>query len=1130
MPTRGDPRQVLDHLPDAVISATMDDEIVYANRAAEGLLGYPRGALVGRRLEEIMPERYRAAHREGMERYRASRVPVLVGRVAAVEALAADGSEVPIELSLSPPYSTQEDEVVVAVLRDLRARVPLGAALSVRDETGLRDYLEGSLSRDARLTADAVEAARLAALARLRVLAEVGRVFGEAGSHAEALQRTAELTAGAAGDWVVIYQLTTTGEEMRVAAAAHRDPAFTDDMALLASLPGARRRPGTGPGASEVVATGRSVLLAPIPAADLPYYAGSPERLEVLRRIGFRSACIAPLRTPSGVLGALVVGAGSHAPLLTDEELRFAEQVADRVAAALGRELLVERVAEHERRLARVLDELPEGVVIRYADGSVTANKAARALTAADLERASRSRWPFEDILLDENAAPVAAHDLPLPRAARGDFERREYVARRSDGALRTLLVNAARLEERDGVTTVAVFQDVSEQRVASRRLALLASISRALLAYAGTDPEEPLRRIVAAVLEHLGDWCSFYLLDDGGALQRVAVHDRDPVHGALVRGYQRPWRWEDGVAGQPFDLDGTPIVVERTADLLRNGATELERRAIEQLGATAFAVVPMVAEGRPIGVLSVVSSQRGGRAFPPDDLEYLKAVAERASIAVHNANLVRAMRERSDELSAVLHASPNGLVLLDAQGRVRQLNAAVRELLDLGEVTRIGSLEQLLERYERAGLVDVEPVRRRLLTLSPDRTSRDVLQLHLTRAPHPHIELITVPVLGREDEYLGRLLLHVDVTRERQLAQQRSDFLTLAAHELRTPLTPLTMQLEMLVRRLQDHSRERGMATKAMRQLHRVTRLVDDLLEYASVEAGRLAVHAAPAELNDVVSVVVDGFRMGLGAGGEIVLHRSPGPIPVEIDRELIERVLENLLSNAVKYSAAGARIDVDVAAEPGEAVVSVTDRGIGIPTKEAQRVFGRFFRGTNAAATHYPGLGIGLYVSDEIVRRHGGVMEVQTMEGKGSRFSFRLPRLADRSRGEPSRRGSILVVDDDLDLLDAAASFLEQEGYDVDRAVDGVQAFERLRRGPAPDLVLLDLMMPRLDGEALLRRMREERVAEDVPVVVVSASTRLAKRRWPDVAGTLAKPFVLDDLQAVVRRFVDAAPGDGA
>lgn len=203
----------------------MDDEIVSANRAAEALLGYAPGTLIGRRLQDIIPERYRAAHREGMARYRASRVPVLIGRVVAVEALTADGREIPVELSLSPPYRSGPDEIVVAAMRVLRARVPLGAALSVsRDAQGLQEYLGDKESREAHLTADAVEAARLSALARLRVLAEVGRGFGEGGPLSEALQRTAELTASAVGDWVVLYQVTRSGEGMRVAAVAHRDP------------------------------------------------------------------------------------------------------------------------------------------------------------------------------------------------------------------------------------------------------------------------------------------------------------------------------------------------------------------------------------------------------------------------------------------------------------------------------------------------------------------------------------------------------------------------------------------------------------------------------------------------------------------------------------------------------------------------------------------------------------------------------------------------------------------------------------------------------------------------------------------------------------------------------------------
>lgn len=326
---------------------------------------------------------------------------------------------------------------------------------------------------------------------------------------------------------------------------------------------------------------------------------------------------------------------------------------------------------------------------------------------------------------------------------------------------------------------------------------------------------------------------------------------------------------------------------------------------------------------------------------------------------------------------------------------------------------------------------------------------------------------------------------------------------------------------------RRRDGSLGTILVTKALQQLGRLSRLVDDLLEYAGVEAGHLDLVKSANDLNEVVSDVVEQFRLGAAPAHEVVLHRPPGSLLVEIDRRRIEAVLVNLLHNAVKYSPNAPRIDVDVTADPHEVVVSVRDRGIGIPRDDVPKVFRRFFRARNAAATHYAGLGIGLFVCSEVLRQHGGAIELDSGEGQGSTFSFRLPRLARAVGEDAAPRRRILMVDDGREILDAASAFLEDEGYDVDRAEDGIEALERLKAGGAPDLMLLDLMRPRLDGRGLLRQMRQARVGEGVPVVLVSASAQLpAAQASFDVDATLVKPFSLGELEAVVRRFLRAEP----
>ena len=197
-----------------------------------------------------------------------------------------------------------------------------------------------------------------------------------------------------------------------------------------------------------------------------------------------------------------------------------------------------------------------------------------------------------------------------------------------------------------------------------------------------------------------------------------------------------------------------------------------------------------------------------------------------------------------------------------------------------------------------------------------------------------------------------------------------------------------------------------------------------------------------------------------------------------------------------------------------------SVTDPGIGIPVEEQPRLFRRFFRAANATTRNYGGLGIGLFVSDEIVRSHGGRFEVESAVGKGSTFTFYLP-LA--SGPEAARtRARVLLVDDDPEILEATGQVLREWGYAVDEARDGLTALS-LARGARPDLMLVDLMMPVMDGATLIEQLREEQVAPGVPLVVFSADRDTSdKARRLAADASLRKPFELQELQDVVERLL--------
>jgi CheY-like chemotaxis protein len=379
--------------------------------------------------------------------------------------------------------------------------------------------------------------------------------------------------------------------------------------------------------------------------------------------------------------------------------------------------------------------------------------------------------------------------------------------------------------------------------------------------------------------------------------------------------------------------------------------------------------------------------------------------------------------------------------------------------------------------------------------------------------------------VRGPEGDYLGRLVVYTDVTAQRELDRQRSDFLTVAAHELRTPLTPLSMYLQSIERRLARGQPVEGeLVTKARRQVERLSSLVEDLLDVSRLESRRMNVGSTEVDLTALVDAVVADFRAQT-RNHDIVFHRGPAPVLVEGDQERLEQVLVNLVQNAIKYSPQGGQVLVTVGRAGPQARVSVQDPGIGIPKDEQPKLFQRFFRAANATTRNYSGLGIGLFVSHEIVQRHGGRFEVQSDVGAGSTFTFYLP-LSHPAVAGTNGQARVLLVDDDPEILEATGQVLREWGYTVDEACDGQTALSMARLA-TPDLVLVDLMMPVMDGWTLIQRLREEKVAPDAPVVVFSADRDARENaRHLDAHAALRKPFELQELQDVVERLIPPKP----
>nr|BFE68550.1 hypothetical protein GCM10020092_018510 [Actinoplanes digitatis] len=387
-----------------------------------------------------------------------------------------------------------------------------------------------------------------------------------------------------------------------------------------------------------------------------------------------------------------------------------------------------------------------------------------------------------------------------------------------------------------------------------------------------------------------------------------------------------------------------------------------------------------------------------------------------------------------------------------------------------------------------------------------------------------------------------------------------KTNFFSNVSHEFRTPLTLILGPLEELLAGagLTDDQRERLLPMQ--RNGLRLLKLVNTVLDFSRLESGRLSAAYRPTDLADYTARLASTFRSAAErAGLRLDVDCPPLSAPVYVDREMWEKIVFNLLSNAVKFTPAGG-ISIRVAEREGCAVLEVTDTGVGISAAEQRLLFDRFHRVTGAWSRSHEGTGIGLALVRELAELHDGTATARSEPGAGSTFTVVIPfgtahlpadRVIDKGTtaapdeqarlyveeahwwldetppapAEPgevqdARRGRVLLVDDNADLRDHVARLLRPY-WDVTAAVDGVDALDRALAEHF-DLVLTDVMMPRLDGFGLIKALRANERTRDVPIVVLSARAGEESSVEGLSAGAddyLVKPFSVRDLTARVR-----------
>lgn len=360
---------------------------------------------------------------------------------------------------------------------------------------------------------------------------------------------------------------------------------------------------------------------------------------------------------------------------------------------------------------------------------------------------------------------------------------------------------------------------------------------------------------------------------------------------------------------------------------------------------------------------------------------------------------------------------------------------------------------------------------------------------------------------------------------------RRKDEFLATLAHELRNPLAPLRNGLQVM--RLAKNNPEAVESARNMmdRQLAQMVRLVDELLDLSRISRGRVELVKERVPLESVIRQAVETSRPAIDELGHVLRLILPDePVFIEADVTRATQVFSNILNNAAKFTERGGQITVTVSTDAGFALVSVLDSGIGIPQEFLTRVFEMFSQVDQSTARRGNGLGIGLSLVRGLVELHGGTVEARSAGlGLGSEFLVRWPIVepvvGNAAAGEPIAMASkmphrILVIDDNRDSAASLAALLGLKGNAARCAYDGLEGL-KVAADFRPDIVLLDIGMPGLDGIETGRRIRAQPWGKDIVLIALSGWGQERDKRESQAAGFnhhLVKPVDLRDLEAVL------------
>ncbi|MGZ4162754.1 MAG: ATP-binding protein [Tumebacillaceae bacterium] len=524
--------------------------------------------------------------------------------------------------------------------------------------------------------------------------------------------------------------------------------------------------------------------------------------------------------------------------------------------------------------------------------------------------------------------------------------------------------------------------------------------------------------------------------------------------------------------------------------------------------------------------IVAVMILTRQSRAFSPEDIAQAQALANQISLSIERLHTYEASERDRLLNQEIIDSIREGIQVFDEHGLLVQMNQTWRKWVRAETSAANESNERLFELI----VANVEEPQELIYFIQDalaGTTSEDAKLIYTLRGEEQKILQVYFEKISDRGMARRTVLVHRDITREYEVDQMKSEFVSTVSHELRTPLSSVLGFTELMLNKDLQPERQIKYLNTIHREAKRLTELINDFLDIQRMEAGKQVYEMSTIDLIPVAIEVLEGFYM----------HSNKHQIRVETqmehayyygDESKLRQVFMNMIGNAMKYSPNGGDVLLRFGQAEDELTVDIVDHGLGIPKDAIGHLFSKFYRIDNSDRRKIGGTGLGLAICKEIMKAHNGTITVESVLGEGSTFTLHFPINVQMSaNGEPmgmaevavstdeivtemkEERPRLLIVEDDNSLAMLLKEELKESGFLVAHLMDG-EAAVRVIREQLPDAIVLDIMLKdSISGWDVIEAMKKDERTSSIPIFISSALDEKERGLSLGASEYLTKPY---------------------